>query len=108
MSNTLIQSKSYVQVGLGTVTFTIPTTTTWNVQYELTENPPSSIAVIVQKNGGTIFTAPVLGGTQGAMKFKVSFLAAATDVITVVSSSGAAIDNAYNTVKSIISIDQGL
>lgn len=107
MSNILILNQSYVTVGLGTVTFTVPATGQYNVKCDFTENPPSSLSVVVNNNASPVFTAPAVSPTQGAQQFKVSLSLAASDVVTVVLSSSAAIDNLLNSVKSIISIGQG-
>lgn len=108
MSNILLLNQPFVFVGLGTMTFTIPADGLYNVTYQTAETPPSSLAVVVKNNGATKFTAPALGSTQSAMQFKFGFTASAADVITVVMSSAAAVDNLLNSVKSIISIGQGL
>jgi len=108
MSNYLLLNQPQVFCGLGTLTFTIPTTGLYSVLFQTTEVPPSSLSVLVKKNGSTVFTAPTLTTTQSAMQFKVGLSLAANDVITVVLSSSAAVDNALNNVKSITSIEQGL
>jgi len=108
MSNILILNQSYVMVGLGTVTFTIPVTGLYNVQFQTTEVPPSSLVVLVKNNGSTVYTAPTITPTQSALQFKYGQPFTAADVVTVVLSSSAAIDSALNNVKSIVSIGQGL
>lgn len=107
MSNILFINQPYVNVGLGTMTYTVPTTGQYSVLVDCTENPPTSLTILVKNGGSTIFTAPTITPTQGALQFKYSFGATAADVITVVLSSSAAIDNQLNTVKTIISIEQG-
>lgn len=107
MSNTLILNQSYVNVGLDTMTHTIAATGPYNVKFEVTEVPPSGLSVVVNDNGSPIFTAPTIGQTQSAQKFKFSFLATETHVITIVISSVAASDQPINNVKSIISIGEG-
>ena len=108
MANILIADQSQVLVGIDTMTYDIPSTGTYHVQYECTENPPSGLSVLVKNGAATIFTAPVLGDTQQAMQFRHAFLADEDDVITVVLASAEQIDNELNTVKSIISIGAGL
>lgn len=107
MANTLIAEQSMVFNGLGTLTYTIPSTNLYHVQFQVTEFPTSALAVVVKNGASTIFTAPVLGATQSAMQFRYSFQATAADVITVVLSSADAEDNLLNTVKSITSIGGG-
>lgn len=107
MSNTMVLNQSYVNVGLDTQTFTVPTTGNYNGKFEVTEIPPSGLSILVKNGASTIFTAPTIGQTQGALQFKYSFQATAADVITIVLSSSAASDQPINNVKSIMSIGQG-
>ncbi len=107
MSNILILNQPRVDVGLQTSTYTVPTDGIYNVQVQLTENPPSGLSVVVNKNASPVFTAPVITPTQIAQQFRVSFPLEEDDVITVVLASSEAIDNQYNTVKSNVSIGQG-
>lgn len=108
MAQVLLQDVNTVMVGLGTLTFTVPTTSNYNVKLSTTENPPSSLAIVVKKNGSTIYTAPTITPTQGALQFQFPFQATAADVITVVLSSSAAIDAQLNTVQTTVSIGSGL
>jgi len=107
MANYLVLNQNYVNVGLGTLTFTVPTTGNYNVACQVTELPPSSLVIQVKNNGSTIFTAPSVSATQIGLEFKVSFQATAADSITVVFSSSAANDNLLNSVKANVSIGQG-
>lgn len=68
----------------------------------------SSLSIVVNKNGSPIYTstAPVYG--QNALQFKTSFLASASDEITVVLSSSASVDNQLSGITSNISIGSGL
>ncbi len=68
----------------------------------------SSLVVVVNKNGSPVYTAPALAAGQSALQFKFDLMCAATDIITVVLSSSAPVDNALNNIKSIVSIGQGL
>lgn len=108
MSNTLILNQTQVLSGLATMTYTVPSAGTYNVKVDLTEVPPSGLSIVINKNGSPILTAPTLGQTQSAQQLKFAFLAAATDVITVVVSSSTFNDEQLNNVKSNISIGQGL
>jgi hypothetical protein len=62
----------------------------------------SSVLVTVNQNGSPIYT-----GLVGAEGFNVNFLAALNDIIQVVTSSSATVDNALNTVKMQVQIGQG-
>lgn len=108
MANTLFINKPYVNVGLDTMTHTVLNSTIYSVQVQLTEVPPSGLSVVVNQNGSPVFTAPALSPTQIAQQFKIAINCTAGDVITVVLSSSSAIDQQLNTVKSTISIQQGM
>lgn len=107
MANILLIEQPFVFCGLGTLTHTLASTGNYNVKVQLSENPPSGLSLVVNKNGSPIFTAPTITPTQIAQQFKTAFQAAANDVITVVLSSSSQIDNNLNTVKSSISIGGG-
>lgn len=107
MSNILLLNQPFVFCGLGTLTYTVPTTGTYSVMVQLSEVPVSGISIVVNDNGSPIFTAPVITPTQSAQQFKYSFQATVADVITVVLASVSAIDAQLNTVKSQITIEQG-
>lgn len=108
MSNILLLNQPFVNVGLVTMTYTIPTTGLYSVLVQLTEIPPTGLSVIINDNGTPIFTTPTITPTQIAQQFKFGFQATATHVITVVLSSSAAIDSQLQSVKSTVTIQQGL
>jgi len=69
----------------------------------------SSLSIVVNQNGSPVYTMPVIAPTQGAFKFKTQGIVCAIgDVITVVLSSSNANDQQLNTVKSTITIEQGM
>lgn len=107
MSNILILNQPYVTVGLGTETFTIPSTGIYNVSLQSTELPASALSIVVNKNAAPVFTAPTLSPTQSAIQFKTNIVCAINDVITVVLSSGNANDNLLNSVKTNMFIGNG-
>lgn len=107
MANILLVNQPFVSVGLGTFTHTIASAGLYNVHVESTETPPTSLTMIVTQNGPTVYTAPVITPTQSAIQFKVPLVCTAADAITVVLSSGAAIDNQLNTLKTTVTIGQG-
>lgn len=108
MANIIFLNKPYVNVGLGTMTHTTLQSRIYNVSVQSTETPPTSLSIVVNQNGTPIYTAPVITPTQSALQFKTKFMAAANDVVTVVLSSSDPIDNQLNTLKTTISIGDGL
>lgn len=108
MANILLLNQPFVSVGLGTSTFTVPSTGVYYVSVQSTETPPTSLSIVVNQNGSPIYTAPVITPTQSALQLKTSFPATAADVITVVLSSAAAIDNQLNTLKTTVALGNGL
>lgn len=107
MSQILNLNSPFMLTGLDTLTFTIPSTGLYSVQVQSTEVPPSGIVIVVKQNGSTVYTAPTLTPTQGAVQFRQVFNFTAADAIQVVLSSGSAIDSVANNVKSTIYIQQG-
>lgn len=107
MSSILIANTPQVFNGLGTLTYTIPSTGNYNVALQCLETPVSGLSIVVNKNGSPIFTAPVITPTQSALQFKVAFQATAADVITVVLASSTLQDQLKNTVKTSVSIGLG-
>lgn len=171
MANYLLLNQPQVFVGLGTLTFTVPTTSNYNVKFSATvpvADPQgdgggsgtglgsgagggangfsdggqgtgnggvgqgfgtgsgypqplasgsnqtagtavsSALSVLVKDNGSTIFTAPTLGASQGALEFSYSFQATAAHSITVVLASANASDATLNGVISTTAIGEGL
>lgn len=106
MDNILLEKPS-VRSGLGTSTLTIGSTGFYNLRFEVTENIPSSLSIVVNQNGSPIYTSAAFPADQSTLQFKLLMNCTATDVITVALSSAAAIDNQLNTVKSIITIGAG-
>ncbi len=109
MAETLIINRESVVVGLGAVyTFTVPATDMYSIRLGLTEIPPSGLSVVINDNGSPIFTAPVIGQTQIAQQFRLGVKLTAAHVIIVVLASSSANDNLLNSVKTTVSICQGL
>ncbi len=107
MANYLILEQNYVQNGLGTLTFNVTDDGLYTVQAQVTVIPESSLVILVKQNGVTKYTAPTFTPTQEALQFKTTLKCVDTDVVTVVLSSSADIDNEKNSVKSNISISLG-
>lgn len=108
MANILIKNQPFVSVGLGTYTYTVPVTGTYNVSIQSLETPITALSIVINKNGSPVYTAPVITPTQSALQCKVDLLLTAADVITVVLSSSAPIDNQLNSLKTTVSIGDGL
>lgn len=107
MANYLILNQPQVFQGLGTLTYTVPSTGSYAVQVQATEVPPSGLAIVVKDNGSTVYTAPSVTPTQSALQFRKAFQFTSGHSVTVVLSSAEAVDAAYNNVKSIITIQEG-
>jgi hypothetical protein len=108
MADTLVLNQNYVAVGLHTQQLTIATAGIYYAKADLTELPPSGISVVVKQNSSTVFTAAAVSPTQGALQFKTTLLCAASDVIQIVVSSSNSNDEMLNTVKTNLSIGQGI
>jgi hypothetical protein len=114
MSENLLLDKPFVSAnlttGTDTLNYTIPTPSAgiYSVIVSFTDVPPSGVTTIVKQNGSTVFTAPVLGQSQGAQQFKYSQLYAAADAVSIVISSAIASDKVRNNFKATVTIQQGL
>lgn len=108
MANILLADVPQVFAGLGTLTYTVPSTGIYNVRCTVTEIPPSGLTIVVNDNGAPVFTAPVITPTQIALQFKADFYFTAAHVITVVLSSAVASDSQLNNVKASITLGTGL
>lgn len=137
MSNVLFLNQPTQGVGLPSYTFTIPAASTaypfggaglYNVKVQLSVTnsvigegagsgldptirqvvTPSAVQYVVNQNGSPVYTSPALTPFQIAEQInKVPLNCAVSDVITIVFSSANAIDAQLNTVKSIVSLEQG-
>jgi hypothetical protein len=108
MADTLVLNQNYVAVGLHTQQLTITAAGIYYAKVDLTELPPSGISVVVNQNGSPVFTAAAVSPTQGALQFKTTLSCATNDVIQVVVSSSNSNDKMLNTVKTNMSIGQGI
>lgn len=69
----------------------------------------SSLVVLVKQNGSTKLTAPAIASpSQSSLNFKFILNCSAADAIEIDMTSALAADNLLNSIKSSVSIDQGL
>lgn len=107
MSNILLLNRPFINIGLGTLTYTIPSTGFYSVAVALTEVPPSGVSVLVKDNSSTVFTAPVITPTQIAQQFKFSRYFTSGHTVDVVIDSSEDIDDGLNNVKAQVIIEEG-
>ena len=98
----------FVGTGIGTYNFTLATTGPHIAQILLSCVPTSGLSVVVKQNGTTIFTSTALTATQNHFEVKVPINGMAADAISVVIASSTAIDQAPQTVKSIVTVSGGM
>lgn len=106
-------SQNLTSVGLRTITLSAPAQGPYVVKGKLslptiTEDGESldgtsQVVVTVAQNSSTVYT-----GLPGAEGFKVNILCNPFDLITVTTSSSAAIDQPLNVVKASISLSSGV
>lgn len=107
--NMAAYNQNLVFNGLGTLSITVPVAGTYFISGNIsiptisTGSSPSSCLVTINQNGSPIYT-----GVAGAEGFYTSMVCAAADVIAVVFSSSAAVDQLLNVIKSTISIGLGM
>ncbi len=125
MSVILNTNQSTPFAGLGTWTYTVPTTGTYTVDCQATvpneqgasgtttapQPVQSALQIVINLNGSPQVT---VGGaandptpTQPSLGARATLQCTATDVITVVLTSSAAVDAAPNAVKGIINLFLG-
>lgn len=128
MANAFQLNTSTVVAGLGTQTYTVPAGAatqlyTCAVNFTIPYRPAgssadssslvgqSSLQIVVNKNGSPALT---LGGaatnptpTQPSLAGSVQMSLAAADIVTVVLSSAAAVDNVANAIKGTINFYAG-
>jgi len=119
--NSISSVQSTVFGGLGTQTFNVVTAGLYTcevkvfVPYQASGSSNnssvttggSSCLVVVNQNGSPVLTLGLPSPTQAIVGGSVRIQAAASDVITVVCSSAAAVDNAPNAIKGIINLYMG-
>ena len=96
--------------GLGTLSFTIPVAGPYFVEGHMSipalskgDTGASALLVVCNLNGGAAFYT----GLAGAEGFKADFTGAVGDVLNMVFSSSAAVDQPLNVIKSQISLGIG-
>lgn len=107
MANTLKASRSNIIVGLGTYTHVTASTSMYFVSAVASENPPSSLSIVIQLNGVTKATSLTPAAAQQIVSAQVTLNCAQGDTISVILSSSADIDKQLNTVKTFVVIKQG-
>lgn len=103
-------NQNFTSTGLTTNTFSIPTAGPYSIRGKTTlptntddgNTGTSACVTTINQNGSPIYT-----GLPGAEGFYTTFLAAAGDVMTVVFSSGATIDQPLNTIKCSFGVSSG-
>lgn len=126
MTNTLTAVQSTPFVGLNTFTYTVTTAGIYTVDCEATipneqgtsantnsaQPVQSQLQIVIALNGTPALT---VGGsaanptpTQGTLGARTHLSCAVADVITVVTSSSAAVDVALNAVKGTVNLYLGL
>ncbi len=89
---------------LGEWDCTVPSTRDYLLTYGANFQPSSSLVIVVKLNSTTIYTSPTFKPTETHHEFTQIISATAADVIKVILTSAASIDNQLNTIKSTISI----
>lgn len=100
--------QNFQWTGLGTLSYTIPEASSYFIQGSITLPTPSngqglsSLVVTVSKNGSPFYT-----GQASSMGFRTTNNFAVNDVVTVVFSSAASVDQGLNNIRSTIVIGEG-
>lgn len=102
-------SQNLTFAGLGTLSLTVPLAGNYFLAGKISlptipkgDATPSALLVTVNQNG-----SPVYVGQPGAEGFYKDVACAANDLLAVVFSSSALVDQGLNVIKSTISVGQG-
>ena len=101
------QSQSFA--GLGTITINIPSAGRYGIDGKITlptissGSGQSSVVVTINQNGSPIYT-----GAAGAQGFHTNPYCAASDIITIVLTSAATVDQGLNVIKTTVSVSEGV
>jgi hypothetical protein len=79
----------------------------YNVQVDLSEQPPTGCSITIQQNGVTKAVTPTPSATQLNMKLGVILNCAISDVISVIIASSNTAEAAPNQIKAILKITPG-
>lgn len=107
MATVLMANIPVVMEGLGTFTHTVVNSSLRYFKGEVTAPLASSLSIVINQNGTPVYTAPAFTPTQTALQFRFDFLPTAADLMTIVLSSSAPVDNQANVIKSIVSTGLG-
>lgn len=109
MATTLILNGAQAAVvsNLDTYNYTAKSSATHFVTVSVTEHPASSLSIVIQKNGTPVATSTPPSATQAVINLSTPISCSASDVLSVVLSSSAAIDQRINHIKGIINIHVG-
>lgn len=95
--------------GLGTLSVIVPVADLYFFKGKMTipelstgSSAPSQLVVTINKNGSPVYT-----GQAGAEGFYVTLQLAALDLIAIVFSSAAAVDQPINVIKAVIAYGSG-
>lgn len=109
MSTTLTLNGAQTAVinALGTYVYTVNTTSAHVASIQLNVVPAAAMDILIKQNSSTIahFSSPATG--QSIINLSCNIAATASDTISFVLSSAAAIDNQINDIKGIINIHRG-
>lgn len=109
MAQTLIQNGAQATViaSLDTYNYTVKTASMHVCAVSITMRAPSSISVVIKQGSTTIATSTAPAAAQTVINLNATMNCAVNDVISVIISSSAALDNQPNNMKGIINIHQG-
>jgi len=106
--NNLVYSKPYVDNQLDTFNYTIASAGMHSVYITITVVPPTSAQVQITQNSTPVYTSTAFSATQQNLQLKFTLNCAVSDVISVIVSSSAAIDQMPNNIKSTVTLTAGI
>lgn len=101
--NTLQANQSITVAGLGTTTFTAPSTLTYVVTTESFINPPSGLIITINHNGSPVATQSISAPSAQTMGLSASIACTAADTVTIVLTSSNQNDTIPNNIRTVMS-----
>ena len=106
-------SQAAAASGLSTDTYKIGSVSgagTYSIFVRSTVKDPSGIVITLSQSGSqsASFSSPIASGQTNHVEMNASFNCAVGDILSVVVSSSAPVDQPPNLIKSIINLRQGL
>ena len=101
-------NQSTVIDSLDTYNCTVSSPGMYFIALNIFDQAGSLVVAQIQQNGLLMITSPSAGSPDGILNLQTVLNCATNDVISIVLTSGNAIDSAPNSIKGILNLHQGI